>query len=131
MKELKFKSGFKKCPICKNSTCLVYIQNETEDDFAEISESCHSCGHEHVVYSQELEKAGKIDYSDNKEALEAKQQLKGEKRRQQLRDSQAKTRTNKKNNGIERKEFSLSQQQINLIEKHGLDTILTFFEKNI
>jgi hypothetical protein len=72
---MKEKEGFKKCPNCQKKTCLVIIQKETQDDFAEYTETCHACGYENIIYDQYAEITQQKSFT-SKESLEAKKQLK-------------------------------------------------------
>lgn len=72
---MKEKEEFKICPQCQRKTCLVIIQKESENDFAEYTETCHACGYENIIYDQYAEITEQRNFT-SKESLEAKKQLK-------------------------------------------------------
>lgn len=127
MKETKdLKPSFKDCPKCHKNTCLVYIQIETEDEPAEASETCASCGYSNIIYDQYAEATKQMKFT-SKEGLDAKKLL----RQKQLREAKRRQRENDKKNNLFKVEIKVNEREKDIIQKYGIEKILKVFSESI
>jgi|GEM_PF-4067632 len=127
MKDTKLKSGFKECPKCHKKTCSVYVQNETETEAAEASETCLSCGYSKVIYDQYAEITKQMEFKSN-ESKEVKKLL----RKNYLTKKKRDERQAKKDSGLVLlKETWVTPEQKTIIENIGIENIMKIYCSSI